>query len=191
VYQSLMSGYLAFDERENAMNTFEALVSGLFLADGSLPSEDSLRLYQSACCQQPDQPVPQKSLREPAGPDHGIVCDYDFFRMLYQLEARWTENCSGPTQVVLLSLVGEDDSPLSPADKDAAVRQLLVDAASCLRPGDVISQCSRSQLLLMLTQTSLEDGNKVCQQILEVFSPQGVSTPVQVHNSIFSLTQTP
>ena len=92
LYQHLMRGLLALGRQAEAAQIYEDMSQLLLSNFGIMPSEESRSLYRDAVRTSSDIIIPtdtvQEQLREASGPAGALVCDYDFFRVIYHAEAR-------------------------------------------------------------------------------------------------------
>ena len=105
---------------------------------------------------------------DPASGHGAYLCDMEVFRQLYNLESRILERSGQAVYVAVITIATPTHMlPDSRTLNEAMIllRQVTVDS---LRRGDVISQYSQSQLVLLLTTLTLED----CELALSPHSPQ-------------------
>jgi DNA-binding SARP family transcriptional activator len=195
LYQHLIRCRLALGDQAGAVAAYETLYRTLFDGLGLLPSEESRRLYREAAREPQGNVIPmgtlEEQLQEPAGPRHAMLCEYDFFRLLYQVQARSIGRTGLVIHIALLSLGGQRKKPLSRRSLNLAAENLTTVAAQGLRQGDVISRCSESQLILMLPQANYENSCLVCQRIIKAFFRQYPHSPADIQFSVRPLAPTP
>lgn len=98
-----------------------------------------------------------------------FLCDYQIFRQIYQIEARRIDRLGVAEYVVFFTLHFKGDV--------TKVDQMLLDGVdvleeailSSLRTGDVVSQCSKNQFVVMLQLCSYESALKVIKRIQDKF----------------------
>ena len=188
VYQALMRSQLALELRSAALHTYEEMCELLFSAFGVMPSDESRRLYRLAARETEGSAIPagtvREQLREPAGTKGAMVCEYDFFRLLYRVQARSLPRSGDTIHIALLSLHGQNGKELPRRSLDTAMENLQDLIVHALRQGDVISKCSVSQLIIMLPQANYENSCAVCQRILRAFHRQYPHSPAQIRFSV-------
>ena len=123
-------------------------------------------------------------LREAEEAKGAVLCEYDFFKLLYQVQARAILRSGEVIHIALLSLHGRDDKPLSRRSLDCAMENLQAVTMRNLRLGDVVSHCSLSQLVVMLPQANYENSNMVCQRIIKAFYRQFPHSPAEIRFSV-------
>jgi DNA-binding SARP family transcriptional activator len=188
LYQHLMRCRIATDNKAGAIDAFEEMSQQLFDSKGTLPSEESRRLYREASREIVTHQIPmdvlQEQLKEPAGPRHAVVCEYDFFKLLYQVQARSIARTGEMIHIGLFSLSVEGRRSLPRRSLDLAVENLTEVAAANLRQGDVITRYSQAQLIIMLPMSDYENSCVVCQRIIRAFFRQYPHSPARIQFSV-------
>ena len=191
-YQYLMRAQIATGDRAGAVAAYENMSQLLFDTFGVMPSDDSRSLYREACKEPGENyAVPTESVREhlqEPGSIHGAVfCEYDFFRLLYQVQARAIVRSGDVIHIALMSLRSEDGKPLPRRSLDRAMENLQSLVVAGLRQGDVVTRYSASQLIIMLPQANYENSCAVCKRLVKAFCRQYPHSPAQVHFSVHPL----
>lgn len=184
LYQSLMRADLATDDRSAVLNTYEKMSELLFTAFGVMPSEESRQLYRKANRLVNDRTVAMDTVSEQLQEAHAqgaMYCEYDFFRFLYQAQARAIARSGEIVHIALLSLYDCNRQALPRKSLDRAMDNLQDLLLQSLRKGDVVCRCSVSQMLIMLPQANYENSCAVCQRLIKAFYRQYPHSPAQVH----------
>ena len=113
-----------------------------------------------------------------------VLCDYDFFRVIYHAEARAVVRNGNAVHIALLSVTGEKGSPLPRRSLDRVMENLQEIIRTGLRKGDIASRCSVSQYILMLPQANYENSRMVCDRVIRAFFRQYPHSPAQLHYSV-------
>ena len=79
---------------------------------------------------------------------------------------------------------GKNGKQLARRSLDTAVENLKSTVLANLRQGDVVTQCSVSQLILMLPQANYENSCMVCERLLRAFNKQYPHSPIDIHFSV-------
>ena len=191
LYQHLMRCRLAVGDRTEVLTLYERLSELLFDNFGVIPSDESLKLYREASKFSTDKSVTITALRDQLkenDPARGaMVCEYDFFKMLYQIQARSIIRSGDVIHIALLTLRGPDQQELPRRSLDRAMANLLALATANLRQGDVVTKYNMSQLLIMLPNANYENSCAVCQRITKAFYRQYPRTPAHIHSSVHPL----
>ena len=171
--QMLMQVLAAAGNPQGAGELYEAFSRRLFDDFGIRPSEDTRRVYRNLVHSPVDRTMDMdevlEHLQEPEGPPGALQCDYDYFKMLCYAERRAIERSGAVTHVALLSISGTPDKPLSKRSLNRIAEQLGQCLRTNLRRGDVISQCSASQYIIMLPKANYENSCMVCRRVITAF----------------------
>ena len=166
------------------MTVYEEMSELLFSNFGIMPSDSIRQLYREAMRTVNERAIPMGEVREQlkeADPSNGaMMCDYDFFRMLYQVEARFIARSGDAIHICLFSVHGEDGKDLPKRSLDRVMENLRDQIRCNLRRGDVAARCSVSQYILMLPQANYENSCMVCERITKSFFRQYPHSPAQL-----------
>jgi len=104
-----------------------------------------------------------------------IFCGPETFRQIYILDKRADERVQFPIFLCLITINGKDDEELKEAMR--ALRQVLL---GTLRNGDVITQYSQCQFILMLTALNEANGRAAFRRIQFLFEAKFGAGKVEV-----------
>lgn len=188
LYLHLMRSQLALGERTEVISIYEEM-SKLFLSNfGIVPNEEIRAIYYEAVRTVNDHAIPievlREQLREPAGENGAMVCDYDFFKVLYYSTSRLVARSGVAVHIGLLSITAQDGQPLPKRSLDRAMDNLQRLTQASLRRGDVIARCSVSQFVLLLHMTNYENSCMVCERIVKAFYRQHPHTPADLRFAV-------
>lgn len=190
-YSKLMMLLAEKGDSTGVVKLFEDLRELLFSNFGVLPSDETQAIYRQAMKTVNDKALPagtiRQQLREQAPQTGALICDYDFFRVLYHAEARMIDRRGDAIHLGLLSVSAKDGSQLAPAVHDKAMDRLQDQIRQSLRRGDVAARCSASQYIMMLHQANYENSCMVCERVLKAFYRSSPSTAASVSYSVFPL----
>jgi len=116
-----------------------------------------------------------------------MVCDYEFFKVLYRAEARAIARSGNCVHISLISLSGEGGGELSPRSLERAMENMEDMLRSNLRKGDIISRCSASQFVVMLPQANYENSRMVSERVLRAFSRRYPHSPARLDYCVWAL----
>lgn len=194
LYQHLMRCRIAMNDRAGALSAYDEMSELLFATFGVMPSDESRALYREASREAESHAVPvgtvRDQLREPTAAKGALYCEYDFFKLLYQVQARAILRSGDTIHIALFSLHGQNKKALARRSLDRAMDNLQELIVNNLRQGDVVTRCSVSQLIIMLPQANYENSCAVCQRILKAFSRQYPHSPADIHYSVQPLEPT-
>lgn len=188
LYQHLIRCRMAAGDKSGAVTAYEKMSQLLFETFGVMPSDESRRLYREASRERVGNAVAvdsvRDSLRENTGARGAMFCEYDFFKLLYQVQARALIRSGDVIHIALLSVHGWNGQDLTRRSLDTAVENLQELVLNNLRQGDVVTRCSTSQMILMLPQANFENSCGVCQRIIKAFQRQYPHSPAEIHFSV-------
>ncbi len=181
VYQFLMQAQLALGDQQSVIKTYESMSDLLFANFGIMPADESRAIYREAARTVNERSVNlgllREQLDEPGSVRGALLCDYDFFRIIYQAEARTVARSGAAVHIALISAVSCESKPLSRRSLDCCMDNLQDVIVGNLRRGDVVARCSVSQYILMLPQANYENSCMVCDRIVRAFSRQYPHSP--------------
>ncbi|MEG1932349.1 MAG: GGDEF domain-containing protein [Pygmaiobacter sp.] len=131
---------------------------------------------QVPCGVQKDVKRIAEELREPA-PKKGAYCmDYETFKSVFRYEERKMLRRKEPVNMILFTLTDKlgDFPKLEHRDQQMSLLSDVIEQA--LRMGDLVTQYSSCQYLVMVAQTSQADAEKIAQRIRTRFHAQREST---------------
>lgn len=167
-----MQTYLAFGKQKKAIEIYEALSERLLSDLGVIPSEAARAVYHEAVKTQNSYTISvetlQSQLREDSDEMGALICEYDFFRVLYYSMARSVMRSGIAVHIALISAVDKNgDLPLKKIEK---VMPNVEDAIQhSLRRGDSAARCSASQYVIMLPRANYENSCMVCERIIKAY----------------------
>ena len=187
IYRHLMRNLLALDRRAEAIELYDEFSKILMANFGVVPSPESRQLYKEALrtvnhySVHPD--TVSEQLRESGPVEGALLCDYDFFKMLYQAEARLIARSGIAVHIALLSVEGRNKE-LTRRTLDNAMEDLKEHLHKSFRKGDVISQCSPSQFVVMLPNANFENSCLACKRVIKGFERLKPHSPAKVEVSV-------
>ena len=125
-----------------------------------------------------------QQLQERTPAKGALVCDYDFFKLLYQVEARSLSRSGDVIHIALLSMTDAQGEELAKRSLSHAMENLQEQIRINLRRGDTVARCSASQYILMLPHANYENSCMVCERIIRAFCRQYPHSPAQLHYSV-------
>lgn len=188
LYRHLMRNLVDMKDQRGAIVVYEDMSELLFSNFGVMPAEDIRALYREAVRVVNDRAIPpgvvRDQLREAETVSGALLCDYDFFKVLYQAEARLVARRGDAIHIGLLSILGKSGKELSKRSMSRAMENLQEQVRMNLRRGDVAAQCSVSQYILMLPQANYENSCMVCERIIKAFGRQYPHSPAELTYSV-------
>lgn len=192
LHQLLMQSLAAQGDQKGASVVYEELSHRLFDDFGIRPSEETRKVYREVVHTPSDKSLPMdvvlEQLQEPELISGAMRCDYDYFKVLCFAESRAMERNGNATHILLLSLSGTPDKPLSKRSMNRIMEQLGEVIRTSLRRGDTFSQCSVSQYIIMLPQANYENSCMVARRILGAFSRKHPHVNAKIQHMVQPLT---
>jgi len=188
LYQHHIHCLLGLNDRTAALHVYEQLSEMLFSNFGVMPSDASREFYRRASSNAKSAALQASSLRELLKETDvskgALYCEYDFFRMLYQLQARAIIRSGEIIHIALFSIRGRGGRELSQRSLNTAMDNFQDVLIHNLRQGDIVTRCSISQFIIMLPQANYENSCMVCQRLLQAFGRRYPHSPISVHYSV-------
>ena len=188
LYEHLMRGLLRTGDMKGAMSVYEEMSEQLFAHFGVMPSETLRTLYRQATRTVHDRTLTMdevcSQLAEPAPHGGAMVCEYDFFKILYRAEARSIARNGHSANICLLSVSGKDGEMLARRSLDPAMNNLQVLVQNNLRRGDAIARCSISQYIILLPQANYENSRMVADRLVSAFYRRYPHSPARLRYTV-------
>jgi len=179
-YRHLMRALLDQGNQMGAIQVFDDLSSLLYSEFGIMPSAESKALLREAECTVNGRVISfetvREQLQESSTSRGALLCDYDFFRVIYQMQSRAVTRSGDAVHLALLSVAGKD-GVLSKRSLDHCMNNLRDLIQMNLRRGDVASRCSVSQYVILLPQANYESSCQVLCRIIKAFCRQYPHSP--------------
>lgn len=194
IYRYLIRLLLAQGRQREAISIYEDMSELLFANFGIMPSDETLSLYREAIRTVNDRAVSpgiiMEQMREAVEGDGALMCDYDFFKVIYHAVARSVFRSGDAVHLALISVTDKDGNELPRRSLDRVMENLQEVICSNLRRGDIAARCSVSQFILLLPQANYENSGMVCRRLVKSFSRQYPHSPAQLQASIHPLEPT-
>ena len=188
IYCHLIRAQLAQGDPTAAIASYELMSELLFAHFGIMPSDESRALYRLATRANTSGMTHAAGirdlLREEEPPKGAMFCEYDFFRILYQAQARAIGRSGDTIHIALLSLTGRREKELPRRSLDRAADNFKDIILRNLRQGDIVTRCSAAQFLIMLPQANYENSCMVCDRLIRAFARQYPHSPADIHFSV-------
>lgn len=191
LHQHLLRSLLDRGEYEQAAATYEEVRELLYSNLGIDPAEETQLIHREALrnitgyALLPD--AVREQLREETPSSGAIVCEYSFFKLFYQAEARAAARRGDAVHIGIFSVTDEDGKELARRSLDRAMENLQVQIQRNLRKSDVVSRCSASQFVVLLLQANYENSCMVCDRIVRAFSRTYPHSPAKIHPVVMPL----
>lgn len=189
LFESLLRGLLETGQSEAAVQAYEQLNTRLLSTFGTMPSENIRNLYWKALRTDNGYTVPVdeicRQLKETEQAPGALFCEYDFFKVLYQAQARAIARTGEAYHIGLLSVKARAGKNLSQSSLDIVMKNLQELICSSVRRGDIATRCSATQFILMLPRANYESSCMVCNRIIRNFCRQYPHSPAEITVHVF------
>ncbi len=172
-YQCMMRCLLALKKRQEVVDIYEEMSRLLMITYGVVPDDASRTLYRQALDNVEKRTITPEMLEErlvEQGPvNSALLCDFEFFKNVYQANARTLDRSGDAIHIVLLSVKAKEGMQLAKRSLDTIMENLERHICKALRRGDMVTRCSISQYIVMLPQAGYESSILVCERIIKEF----------------------
>ncbi len=181
LYAHLIRNLLYLGEQKTAVLTYESFSQLLFDEFGVTPSEELRALHREALRSTQKVALDLSTLTQEIltqNTNHGaLYCELDFFKAIYCAQSRMVLRSGLAIHVALLTVAAADGSPLAKRSLERCMENLRPLSCDCLRRGDIVSQCSASQYIILLSNTNYENACLVVDRIIRRFGRQYPHSP--------------
>ena len=167
-----MRALLAMGDRKGAVRIYQKLRESLFSNFCILPAEETRALYYEATKTINDHAIAPEVLQQQLKEEYhegALICEYDFFRVLYHSMERSMARSGIASHIAMLSVTGKNGIQLSQKQQETAVNRLEEQIRTSLRRGDTAARCSVSQFVIMLPSANYENSCMVCNRVIRAF----------------------
>ena len=176
---------LCWGEDTRSSDPHNALKSVIHRIRATLDKLDELRaLYRKATRTVNNHALSVEDLREQLREEHvvggAMLCTYDFFKILYRSETRTMARTGNTAHLCLLTVAAKDGSELPKRSLDRAMENLQELIRQNLRKGDVASQCSVSQYVILLPRANYENSHMVANRLMTAFYRRYPHSPARL-----------
>jgi len=187
----LIRAFIGLKNHDKAIEHYN-YVNKLFYDElGVRPSELITRLYHEVTDKKPDagQDILQikESLKEASDIRGAVYCNYEEFKMIYQLEARAALRSGKSIFIALLTVTGKNKKELSKSHFESTFEKIKNAIVSSLRKDDIVTRYGRTQFLLMLSNLTYENSNMVLNRLVKKINDSGISDSIEVSGQLQSL----
>ncbi len=188
--QLLMRSLLALGRREQVISVYENMSKLMISAVGVMPDQESRALYREALKTVNLPKIPMDKLLDQLKEDTPIrgalFCDFDFFRNVYQSQARILLRSGEDVHIALFDIVSKGGE-ISERSLETIMNNLELHLSCSLRKGDMVTRCSASQFAVMLLHADYNNSNNVCRRITTSFQKKYPYIPAKIEWVIHSV----
>ena len=178
-------------DQKGAAKIYEQFSERLSLDFGVVPGEEIRRLYYEAIRTVNGHAMPVdiilQQLREEDETGGALICEYDFFRVLYRAMARSMPRSGAVAHIALLSVEENQEGELTQRKLRGAMHMLEEQIRICLRRGDAAAKCSNSQYIVMLPQANYENSCMVCERVIQTYYRKHPHSDADIKYAVYSM----
>lgn len=104
-----------------------------------------------------------------------VYCNYEEFKMVYQLEARAALRSGKSVFLGLITATGKQKKELSRNNFDETFEKIKNSIVSSLRKDDLVTRYGRTQFLILLANLTYENSSMVLDRLVEKINGSGIS----------------
>ena len=187
IHRLYMETYISCGEQKKAVEVYKKLSERLLSELGVIPSDETREIYYEAIKTNNLHSITvdtlQSQLREISDRPGALVCEYDFFRVLYYSMARSIMRNGIAVHIALISVV-EKKGELSPKKLERVMPCVEDTICRSLRRGDSVAKCSVSQYVIMLPRANYENSCMVCERIIRSFNKKYSHSDVSLNYAV-------
>lgn len=184
LYAQLIRTLLKMGNQKGAIAVYEEMSELFFSNFGVMPSDELRALYRKATRTVNNHALSVEDLRDQLKEERvvggAMLCTYDFFKILYRSETRTMARTGNTAHLCLLSVAAKDGSELPKRSLDRAMENLQELIRQNLRKGDVASQCSVSQYVILLPRANYENSHMVANRLMTAFYRRYPHSPARL-----------
>lgn len=184
VHRLLLSAYAQAGRQKTAVEHYQQISKRFYDEFGVALSAETMALYKEIVKSmhnvEMDLIAIKEDLAEMSRLRGAYLCDYAIFKNIYRVNARLMVRSGASIHIGLITVTDArgDVPPVSTIKRVmTALRACVVDHLRC---GDTVAQYSSTQLVVMLSHTTRENGCRVLDRLLEVYRQQHPMDTVRV-----------
>lgn len=172
-HEHLIKAMVALGEYALAANQYKYLKKLLAEQFGAAPSPRLTEMYELTVKPRNDihrnLEIVLGDLWEDELTSGGYFCEYEIFRYIFRLYCRENARARTELPILLISLSGADENELQEKPLAKAMQKMSDSISNSLRKRDVYTRYSRSQYILLLPGTPIDDVGVVKKRIMSKF----------------------
>ena len=165
LHTGIVRAWLGMGKHTEALAHYTYATDLLYRNLGVQPWKELRNLYDQIMAREQhfeaDLTIIQEDLEENGQKEGAFFCEYACFREIYRLEARCTQRNRSETHIILLTILNVDGSTPQARVLEKAMEQTKDVILHFLRKGDVFTQYSSGQYLMLLPQTTVENAEMI------------------------------
>lgn len=185
IYKIYIHCLTKLGRHKEALAAYETITTGLYNDLGVNPSKELRSLYRDIIktlkSVETDLMAIKEDLNEGGHAECSYFCEYEIFKDIYRFIARRVNRTGESIFIMLCTLTDNQDELPSTENLADAMEVLKTSIGKTLRKCDLFSRYSHSQFVVMLPDTSYENGCMVGRRIESAYKKNKVSKVVIMH----------
>lgn len=185
----LMKALLGMGDHKGAAKIYEQFRERLYSYFGVVPNEETRTLYHEAVKTDNGHAVSieniMQQLKEADEKNGALICEYDFFRVLYRALERSMVRSGIVAHIALLSVEEISGEALTRRKLQRAMNMLEEQIRLSLRRGDAVARCSNSQYIVMLPQANYENSCMICERVIQSYCRRHPHSDVDIKYEVY------
>lgn len=173
LYYNLIYALYKSGQQEEALSEYSKATDLFYKSFGITPSDKLKSLYktimESTRSLETDINTIKEALSEKGEATGAFKCEYEFFKDIYQLEARACARSGDSIYLCLITVNSTTDSVAPIKTMNKAIQDLDVAIGETLRKGDIYARYSVSQFVILLPTTTYENVEMIMKRISSSF----------------------
>ena len=191
IYYYWMKSLLDMKDHKGAAKIYEQFKERLYLDFGFEPNEEMRELYHKAMKTDNGYVISIEDivhqLKEENENNGALICEYDFFRVLYRAMVRYMVQSRIVIHIALISVESVPEEILSPRKLQKVVNMLEEQLRLSLRIEDTAARCSNSQYVVMLPQTDYENSCRICEKVVKSYYRRHPHSDVDIKYTVYPM----
>ena len=191
IYYYWMKSLLDMKDHKGAAKIYEQFKERLYLDFGFEPNEEMRELYHKAMKTDNGYVISIEDivhqLKEENENNGALICEYDFFRILYRAMVRYMVQSRIVVHIALISVESVAEEILSPRKLQKVVNMLEEQLRLSLRIEDTAARCSNSQYVVMLPQTDYENSCRICEKVVKSYYRRHPHSDVDIKYAVYPM----
>lgn len=191
IYYYWMKSLLDMKDHKGAAKIYEQFKERLYLDFGFEPNEEMRELYHKAMKTDNGYVISIEDivhqLKEENENNGALICEYDFFRILYRAMVRYMVQSRIVVHIALISVESVAEEILSPRKLQKVVNMLEEQLRLSLRIEDTAARCSNSQYVVMLPQTDYENSCRICEKVVKSYYRRHPHSDVDIKYTVYPM----
>ena len=173
VHELYMEALYASGKVKEAISLYQQLSDRLLSDYGIMPTDRLRTVYRKVTRVTNEHVLTidmlQEQLKEDDSSSGALICEYDFFRVLYHSMARSMARTGVVAHVALLSATSKTSKALTGSKLEKVMEKLEGAICLSLRRGDSAAKCSATQFVVLLPRANYENSCMVCERIIRSY----------------------